>query len=674
MKRTRSNSSSKISRSRKRRRLSLRKYKKSGKIIWDRMVAAGDTRNYAMKDPVIDWIKFQNKSNRSGANATYMRLGDNNSADTTFLMNKGVVFENAVIKYLKNKFPNDILDIDGVARSISDFNKTVNAMKSGVPIIYQGVLHDYKHGVYGIPDLIVRSDWIKKIVNNPPRKINSHRSAPLAKKKHYVIVDIKFSTLHLCADNRHLLNSGSIPAYKSQIWIYTKALGVVQGYRPKYGFVMGRRWEHKYQKAGKWIIANGNNCMDRLGVINFSTKDSKYKQISGDAVDWIRRLRKNGHKWRALPRPSVPELYPNMSNQNDGEYRAAKKEIADKLDEITLVWQCGPVHRERAHSHNVFKWSNPKLTPELMGFASHKNRTKILQQVLDVNRMKPPVDKHDNVWPTAIQNNVRKWQNVNKNEMYIDIEMVSNIATDCQESFPHTSLGGISKLVCMIGVGYVDTSVGGWVYKNFTANTLTVGEESRIVGEFYKLVSKASGMYHWGHVEKTELRKAFDRANMKSHFKRIESKFFNFLDVMYAEPIVIRGALSFGLKAVVKALYEHNLIDTTWDSETTGGLEAMFEMVKIYHSSHSSNLEKLPKMKDIIRYNEIDCLTVYKIIDYLRTYHNMDAESSNKTESSEDPDTSGSEWQPGQCCFCGGECNPMSQSCGACPRGTYDDK
>ena len=36
-------------------------------------------------------------------------------------------------------------------------------------------------------------------------------------------------------------------------------------------------------------------------------------------------MRKNGFKWRLLPMPSVPELYPNMKNEKDGNWRQLKK-------------------------------------------------------------------------------------------------------------------------------------------------------------------------------------------------------------------------------------------------------------------------------------------------------------------------------------------------------------
>ena len=71
---------------------------------------------------------------------------------------------------------------------------------------------------------------------------------------HYIVIDIKFSTLPLRANGKHLLNSGSYPAYKAQCLIYTDAIGLIQGYTSRYAFILGRRWKYT-QKLIKYNIA-----------------------------------------------------------------------------------------------------------------------------------------------------------------------------------------------------------------------------------------------------------------------------------------------------------------------------------------------------------------------------------------------------------------------------------
>ena len=65
-------------------------------------------------------------------------------------------------------------------------------MKEGVPIIYQGILHNYNNKTFGAPDLMIRNDYLNKFIgydlynDTSPSKI-------LDVSWHYVIVDIKHS-------------------------------------------------------------------------------------------------------------------------------------------------------------------------------------------------------------------------------------------------------------------------------------------------------------------------------------------------------------------------------------------------------------------------------------------------------------------------------------------------
>ena len=226
---------------------------------WSQWVSATQTRNYLHNDPVLDWIKI-NYSPFVTKNPVYTRkvlkaVSSHKSRHnfTEFIMEQGNLFENRVIRLICNKFGANTIKIVGAelnARSSSKVKETLDAMNSGAPFIHGGLLHNPENQTYGIPDLLVRSDWINRLVSiKPLNKTETHIRAsrlltPSGKipKYHYRVIDIKFTTLNLRSNGIHLLNSRSFPAYKSQLWIYNEALARVQGYKPSEVYILGRRW------------------------------------------------------------------------------------------------------------------------------------------------------------------------------------------------------------------------------------------------------------------------------------------------------------------------------------------------------------------------------------------------------------------------------------------------
>ena len=82
-----------------------------------------------------------------------------------------------------------------------------------------------------MPDLLVRSDYINEfmgyqVIDDDEAKIPSPN---LEIKYHYKVIDIKHSTIYLKSDNKYILNTGSIPMYKGQLYIYTMALNNTLG-------------------------------------------------------------------------------------------------------------------------------------------------------------------------------------------------------------------------------------------------------------------------------------------------------------------------------------------------------------------------------------------------------------------------------------------------------------
>ena len=175
------------------------------------------THNYMLNDGICDWLRLYGKKGRVNYKKQVVKQYENTFTD--FLMNKGLEFERDIIKYLKKKYKCiKVADF----YTLSDTKKTLKFMKQGIPIIYSAPIYNPDNKTYGIIDLLVRSDYINKIFNS---KILSDReekfhSPLLDTKYHYRVIDIKFSTLDLGSDGKHLLNSGRNPAYKSQLYIY----------------------------------------------------------------------------------------------------------------------------------------------------------------------------------------------------------------------------------------------------------------------------------------------------------------------------------------------------------------------------------------------------------------------------------------------------------------------
>ena len=92
--------------------------------------------------------------------------------------------------------------------------------------------------------------------------------------------------------------------------------------------------------------------------------------------------------------------------------------------------------------------------------------------------------------------------------------------------------------------------------------------------------------------------------------------------VFINEPIVIKGALNYSLKSIAKAMFESSLIKTIWDTSCScaNGLNAMLLAYQVYNNK-DLNPRKDSIMKEIGKYNEIDCKCLWEIIMYLRKNH-----------------------------------------------------
>lgn len=438
---------------------------------WSAWVSATATRNFLLDDPLLDWL------NLFGVDSDFVRDSDLDIYDprtdfTQFIFRKSQEFEAVVFNHLS-----ELATIHTVAANQSDARdrnkaeETWQLMSNGEAVIYQGVLRNAELQVFGIPDLLIRSDELLRLFPGSISKEESEiAAADLGDVNwHYRVVDIKYTTLRLLAGGA-LGNSGSFPAYKGQLYLYNQMLGYLQGYEPDCAYLIGRSWEQ--QVKGKKL--RGRNSMERLAPVPQNSTlvgGVRLGEKVQAAVDWVRHVRRDGSNWQVLPEPSHNELRPNLSNDQDAPWHFAKRAIAEELEDLMLLWYVGISGRRRALRDGLSRWTDDACTPAAVGVTGEK-RAPVLQALLEINQNRdgPPIS------PQRITLADQVWRNEPALEFYVDFETTNDLH-DRFEGFPER---GGQAMIFMVGCGHVDAN-GDWTYECFCARRLTEDPKLRFL-------------------------------------------------------------------------------------------------------------------------------------------------------------------------------------------------
>ena len=606
-------------------------------------VSASKTRNYALKDTLIDWLDCCfDKSTEKKHFQTSTRSESKEYDFGSFIMNKGKQFEASVINLIKKKVkPTEFVT---VCHSMANYDQrileyeqmTIDEMMKGTPIIYQAVVMNRNGPVaysYGMPDLLVRSDYLGKLMELDPLEVvqRTHAAPKLTGNYHYVVVDIKFTTLELCADGLRIRNSGSVPAYKCQLYIYNHAIGKIQGYEPPSSYILGRKY--KYEQKGTFY--SGNSCFNRFGHINYDDWDNGYIDETIAAIKWIKRLRCHGQEWTLLPKPSISELYPNMSSASDTPWDNLKKQFANQIGEISLLWNCGVKNRQFAHENGIFSIHDDKCNAEAVGINGPKQKP-VLDKIIEINHKRKFENVLDRISMTINRAIDNEWMESYKLRISVDFETINNVFDD----FSMLPAAQSNDYLFMIGVAYKVKSKP-IEYKMFMISELSKDAEFQIIYQFYKylrtITDKHLGkgmpipsLYHWGHIERSFFSGLCDRLKNKIgsdidediRLMKTNLNWYDLSECFKNNPIVINGCFKFGLKEIAGRLAELGLIKSKWTNKSacSNGNTAMIIAQKAYQNAKNSNVSIMQNsmIKEITAYNKIDCLVIHEIIHAMK--------------------------------------------------------
>jgi hypothetical protein len=589
---------------------------------WDDWVSAGAMRNWAANDTLLDWLE------RYGGQRGYARDDQRASYDQRFdfqrfLAEQGKRFEERVLGDLEERVGLTRIDVDrDNARSLAAAHATVAAMERGERVIAGGVLRDPQARTYGRVDLLVRSDVLGELcgdafgeTDDPTVPAPAFHGAAW----HYRVIDVKFSTLELLKDGS--LSTSSQLGACAQVWTYNQMLARVQGYVAPFAYVLGRGW--KQGNTGR-----GDTCWERLARIPAETyvrsREAPLGDVVAEGAAWIRRVRREGADWQVLPAPTIDELWPNMKNDRDHPWHEAKKEIAEELRELTLLWRVSAAMRDRARARGVTRWDDPKISAEWLGITGELHPP-MFDAMIAANRDDGPA-----VRPARISVEDGRWRDHAPIELYVDFETVNDLNDDFS-TFPKK---GGQSLIFQVGCGtYIE---GTWTFAQFTAHDLSSAAEADMIDVWLAhvdAVAKAAGLsgaadarlFHWSPAETTFMEGAYNSARAR-HPERGWPMlgWFDLLErIVHLAPVVVRGARGFGLKAVARAMRSHGLIDTDWGeglADGTGAMAGAWAAAAIA-AQDKSDLAAVELMGEVGRYNEIDCRVMAEVLDHLRREH-----------------------------------------------------
>lgn len=579
-----------------------KKYKK--KFIPKNCIPISKTRNYCLNDTLLDFLNIK-KSIKKNIKINIKKKRKNKEKKirsfNDFILNNGILFENKIFESLKLKFPNDIIKIceSYESRNIKYINKTFEELKKGTKIIYQGVLYDKENNIFGVPDLIVRSDILNDLFGDIiiPRIKQKERALLLGNNNyHYRIIDIKNSKLQLNTDNKTIRNKANIVPFKNQIYLYNDCLSKIQGYNPDEAYILSNGWFTENIVNKNKVIKYSIDPFSKPGIIEINNFDKKYDFISKESINWLKSLNKNYKKWTIDP-PSNDYLYPNMNNI-DSIHMKQKIELSKKLGEITLIWNCSIEHRKNAFNNNIYSFLDKNCNSKALGIKG-KN--------------------------AAIIDNIIKFQRDSFDIINIDKFKLNNLKIfDKQSFFVDFETININSIqnIFMIGLGYINNNK--WIYKNYTVNQLNDNEEKIIMELFLndlKNLTKNNSynLYHWSAAEKN----IFNKFNKKYNNIYQNLNWIDALNIFKDNNIYIKNCFNFSLKNIAKQMYINNFISTVWDdNEINNGLNAMYFAYNEYndYKNKNKNIFDSKIINSIIKYNEVDCKVIYEILLFLKNY------------------------------------------------------
>ncbi len=477
--------------------------------------------------------------------------------------------------------------------SRSKVEETWALMQQGAPVIAQPALWWAPERIFGVPDVLAHSSWLREYF---PDLIEKDDRRP----DHYVIIDLKFTT--------KIEESGKAKdrqSYAAQVRLYSFMLGCLQGVMPPHA----------------WLVTR-DRLADPFPVEITSTLPGALDPDLAALRDHFVEIRVNGARY--LPwRDAI--VASNIDN-TDERWQTAKHVIAAEKTpgrDPALVYQIGAkVKRDLATIGYPSLESLLQPDPATLPLESIKGigatKASQIRAVLAANRSGRAVLPPPQSLPPQ-----------KPNEYFVDFEYFTNVDVDFERQWP--ALEGC-EMIFMIGLGW--QADGRWHFEALVAEAENWQAERQLLERFVDLLQTQTNgaladpsstvLYHWTNAEVWQTRRAADRMALAPTDPLVNLPWVDLQRTFLNGPVALPGALAYGLKDIAAALGTYApAFATHWPEELDEGLSAMVMGWKAYQQPEPLQSRELAVLR---RYLEADCAALRNILQWLRSSSHQRAE------------------------------------------------
>ena len=377
-------------------------------------------------------------------------------------------------------------------------------------------------------------------------------------------------------------------------------------------FILGWGYEVKEQKLS--INTETELFKNKVQYVIYKDEEDLIEK-SRRAFKWIKLCREKGRKWDiynmedTVPKKYRRYLLPNICNKNI--WNNIKKDLAEKHDDVGLIWGIGSEKRRQLHSMDIYSWKDDNFSTYVE--ETFKKRRKIINHIIQMNKNKnSPLIFLPN---KKIQNKINDWHLEGRLDFFVDFETINTSVSK-------------NEIIYLIGMS-VKFPNGDIDYLSYFVPELTIEHELEIVKRWMVDMKRLTNRYCrgknkyepsvfcWGNAEIQMLNSALNRfIEYDSNLNLSHINFIDMCKMFKDEPILIKGAKEgFGLKIILANMVKNNLIEKIKYEDFCNRGDISITHALDYYKRKDNDIKNA-----IIRYNEIDCIALMKIVEKIREF------------------------------------------------------